>query len=98
MMSDKENRENIERQLYMHGKLSILFYRSNDLFIIRKFGVYESLEIEYEKLLTKFKKASFIEEYSSTTLMELPNDVDEIFKIIHCGGLQTFLNKNNINI
>lgn len=97
-MKNKEGKEKIEKLLYQHGTLSILFYRSNGLFIIHKYGLYEDLVNQYEMLVKRFKLVGFNDELESTTLMELPKDAEEIFKIIHCGGLEVFLEKNNIKI
>lgn len=97
-LENQDYKKKIEELLYQHGTLSIIFYRSSELLVIHKYGLYEDLLKSYETLVGRFKLVGFNNELESTTLMELPKDAEEIFKIIHCGGLEVFLKKNNINI
>lgn len=88
---DKELRENIKQQLYMHGKLSILFYKSIGCWMIHKWGDFEQLKFIHEETFNRYVKAGMIEEANSLTLMDLPKDEEMIFRILSCSSLEKTL-------
>jgi len=88
---DNELRENIKQALYMHGKLSILFYKMLDEWIVRKWGEFESLSVIQKDLFGKLVASGMEDEANSLTLMDLPNDEELIFKILTCGSLESTL-------
>lgn len=92
-MNEKDNelRENIKQALYMHGKLSILFYKMLDEWIVRKWGEFESLSVIQKDLFGKLVASGMEDEANSLTLMDLPNDEELIFKILTCGSLESTL-------
>lgn len=89
--ADKRLRERIKESLYMHGKLSILFYKTMDEWIVHKWGEFDNLSVIHQTLYDKYIKAGFNEEAISLTLMDLPNDEELIFKILTCGSLEKTL-------
>jgi hypothetical protein len=88
---DKKLRTNIKNQMQMHGNLSILFYKLEEEWILKKWGEFESLSKIHSELHKKYLLAGFDEEANSLTLLELPKDEDLIFNIITCGSLSTIV-------
>jgi hypothetical protein len=88
---DRELKEQIKNSLYRHGKLSLLFYKTMDEWMVHKWGEFDCLSQIHQELFAKYTKAGFVEEAESLTLMDLPNDVDTIFKILTCGSLEKIL-------
>lgn len=93
---DARLRENIKQSLYMHGRLSILFYKTMDEWIVHKWGEFENLSEIHQKLFDKYIQAGFEEEANSLTLMDLPKDEELIFKILTCGTLEKTLKEIGI--
>lgn len=89
--ADERLRERIKQSLYMHGKLSILFYKTMDEWIVHKWGEFDNLSAIHQTLYDKYIKAGFNDEAISLTLMDLPNDEELIFKILTCGSLEKTL-------
>lgn len=88
---DAKLREDIKNSLYMHGKLSLLFYKAVDDWIVHKWGEFEQLSATHQLLFDKYKQAGLEEEANSLTLMELPRDEELIFRILSCGSLEKTL-------
>lgn len=90
---DKQLKEDIKNALYMHGKLSLLFYRTLDEWIVHKWGESDRLSVIHQNLFEKYRRAGMEDEANTLTLMDLPNDVDIIFQLITCGTLKKTLNE-----
>lgn len=90
-IKDEELKQQIKEALYMHGKLALIFYKMNDTWVIHKWGEFDQLLKIHAEIFAKYLKAGFEEQALSLTLIELPNDVDTIFEILACGGLEKVL-------
>ncbi|MGX1195738.1 hypothetical protein [Metabacillus sp. SLBN-84] len=88
---DQDLLNEIRQALYMHGKLSLLFYNMMDEWIVHKWGEFSRLEAIQQDLFAKYQKAGLTEEANSLTLMELPKDETLIFRILTCGHLPAVL-------
>lgn len=97
-VTDKKLMENIKENLYKHGTLSILFYKMEDSWIIKKWGEYEKLSIIHKNLFDKYRLADFNQEADSLTLMELPKDPDVIYRILSGLSLENELHKLGIEL
>lgn len=94
--TEQEYRNEIKQALVMHGRLALLFYQIDDEYIIKKWGSRESLEDQHKKLFDKYMNAGLIDEAESLTLMDLPQDENMIYRILHCGTLKNTLEEYGI--
>lgn len=93
---DQELRENIKKEMYKHGQLSILFDKTD--YIIIKWGLFENIQKEHDKRFNKMKEAGLDDMANDLTIMELPRDEELVFKILACHYLEKFLKENHIKL
>lgn len=83
-MTNEEYMQQIKDEIYKHGKLAVLFDKED--FVLLKWGSQEFVQKQFEFQRKRYLDAGFNDVADALCYMDLLDDPEEIYKVIHCTG------------